>query len=37
MDDIYKKFDDYNPNKKCSILLVFDDMMLIWLATNNLI
>ena len=26
MDDIYKNIEEYNPNKKCEILIVFDDM-----------
>ena len=24
MDDIYKKIEDYNPNKKCKILIFYD-------------
>ena len=27
MDDIYKNVEDYNPNKKRQILIVFDDMI----------
>ena len=27
MDDIYKNIENYNPNKKCKILIVFDDMI----------
>ena len=27
MDDIYKKNEEYNPNKKRKILYVFDDMI----------
>ena len=27
MDDIYKNIEQYNPNKKCKILIVFDDMI----------
>ena len=27
MDDIYKNIEEYNPNKKCKILAVFDDLM----------
>ena len=27
MDDIYKNFEEWNPNKKCKILIVFDDMI----------
>ena len=27
MDDIYNNIEDYNPNTKCKILIIFDDMM----------
>ena len=27
MGDIYKGIEEYNPNKKCKILIVFDDMI----------
>ena len=27
MDDIYKSIEEYNPNKKRKILIVFDDMI----------
>ena len=27
MDDVYKNIDDYNPNRKGKILIVFDDMI----------
>ena len=27
MDDIYKNIEEYNPNKKHKILIVFDDMI----------
>ena len=27
MDDIYKSIDEYNPNKKRKILIVFDDII----------
>ena len=27
MDDVYEDIDDYNPNRKRKILIVFDDMM----------
>ena len=27
MDGIYKNIEEYNPNKKCEILIVFDDMI----------
>ena len=27
MDDIYENIKEYNPNMKCKILIVFDDMI----------
>ena len=27
MDDVYKNINDYNPNRKRKILVVFDDMI----------
>ena len=27
MDDVYKNIEEYNPNKKPKILIVFNDMM----------
>ena len=27
MQDVYKNIEVYNPNKKCKILIVFDDMI----------
>ena len=27
MQDVYKNIEDYNPIKKCKILIVFDDMI----------
>ena len=27
MDHIYKNIEEYNPNKKCKILIAFDDMI----------
>ena len=27
MDDIYENIDDYNPNRKKKILIIFDDMI----------
>ena len=27
MDDFYKNIEEYNPNKKQKILIVFDDMI----------
>ena len=26
-DEIYKGIEEYNPNKKCKILIVFDDII----------
>ena len=27
MEDIYRNIEEYNPSKKCQILIVFDDMI----------
>ena len=27
MQDVYKNIEDYNPGKKCKVLIVFDDMI----------
>ena len=27
MDDIYKNIEEFNPNKKCKILIIFNDMI----------
>ena len=35
MDDIYKNIEEYNPNKKLKILLVFDDMIADMSVTKN--
>ena len=35
-DDIYKNIDKYNPNKKCKILIVFDDMIAVRLVIKKL-
>ena len=37
MNDIYENIEEYNPNKKRKILIVFDDMMVICFATKSLI
>ena len=34
MDDIYENIDDYNPNRKRKILIVFDDMIA-YVMTNK--
>ena len=36
MDDIYKNIEEYNPNKKQKILIVFDDMIADMLSNKNL-
>ena len=35
MGDIYKNTEEYNPNKKRKILIVFDDMIADMLSMNN--
>ena len=27
MDDIYKYIEEYNPNKECKILIIFENMI----------
>ena len=27
MQDVYKNIEEYNPGKKCKVLIVFDDMI----------
>ena len=36
MDDIYKKIEEYNLNKKWKILIVFDDMIADMLSNKKL-
>ena len=36
MDDIYKNIEEYNPNKKRKILIVFDNMISDMLDNKNL-
>ena len=36
IDDIYKNTEEYNPNKKCKILIIFDDMMADMLSNKKL-
>ena len=36
MVDIYKNMEEYNPNKKCKILIVFDDMIADILSNKKL-
>ena len=36
MDHIYKNIEDYNPNKKRKILIVFDDMIADMLTNRRL-
>ena len=33
MDGIYENIDEYNSNKKCKTLIVFDDMIAVCLVT----
>ena len=35
MDDIYGNIDEYNPNKKCKILVAFDDMVADMISNKN--
>ena len=37
MNDIYKNIEEYNPNKKCKILIVFDDIIADMVSNKNLI
>ena len=37
MDDIYKHIEDYNPNKKRKMLIVFDDTIADMLSHKKLI
>ena len=36
MDDIYKNIEEYNPNKKRKLLIVFDDMIADMLSNKKL-
>ena len=36
MDDIYKNTEEYNPDKKCKILIGFDDMITDMLSNEKL-
>ena len=36
MDDIYENIEEYNPNKKLNILIVFDDMIVDMLNNKKL-
>ena len=36
MDDIYKNIEEYNPNKKRKILIVFDDIVADLLSNKKL-
>ena len=37
MNDIYENTEEYNPNKKRKILIVFDDMIADMVSNKNLI
>ena len=36
MDNIYENIEEYNPNKECKILIVFDDMIVDILSNKKL-
>ena len=36
MDDIYKNIEEYNPNKKQKILIVFDDLIADMLSNKKI-
>ena len=36
MQDIYKNIEDYNPGRKCKILIVFDDMIADMISNKKL-
>ena len=36
MDDIYENIEEYNPNKKCKILIALDDMIADMLNNKNI-
>ena len=36
MDDVYEHIEEYNPNKKRKIFVVFDDMIADMLSNKNL-
>ena len=35
MDDIYENIEEYNPNKKCQIMIVFDIVFIDMLSNRN--
>ena len=37
MDDVYRNIEDYNPNKKRKIIIVFDDINADMFSNKNLI
>ena len=36
IDNIYKNIEEYSPNKKCKMVIVFDDMIATMLSNKNL-
>ena len=36
MQDIYKNIEEHNPNRKCNILIVFDDIVLHMISNRKL-
>ena len=37
IQDLYKNIEEYNLGKKRKILIIFDDRLLMWLMTKNVI
>ena len=37
IQDLYKNIEEYNLGKKRKILIIFDDRLLMWLMTTNVI
>ena len=35
MNDVYKNIEEYNPNKECKILIVFDDDIIADMLSNE--
>ena len=36
MDDIYKNIEEYNPNKNCKILIIFDEIIVDMFSNKKL-
>ena len=35
MQNVYKNIEEYNPTRKCNVLIVFDDMIADMISNNN--